>query len=229
MGYDKSTSRHLSRNRIALTNRPLALAAIASVAIIASGIASIVYANEPTAVPPTSAQPGLTHPAVPEARRDAMAAAASLNGQLRSQLQSALKSHGPVGAVAACSTIAPAVAAQVGQPPLTIKRTALRVRNESNAADDFELRILSAFVAQTAAGADPSSLVHEEVVSTAQGPAFRFMKAIPMADQPCSSCHGTSIAPDVAAEVKRLYPRDQAVGFEPGQIRGAVSVTRLLP
>jgi len=213
MGYDKSTSRQVSRTL--LTDRPLGLAAVASVAIIASGFAS--NANEPT------------HPAVPDARRDAIAAASSLNGQLRSQLQAALKSQGQAGAVAACSMIAPAVTAEAGQPPLTIKRTALRVRNESNAADDFERRVLAAFVAQTAAGADPSSLVHEEVVPAAQGKAFRFMKAIPMADQPCSSCHGTSIAPDVAAEVKRLYPRDQAVGFEPGQIRGAISVTRLLP
>ncbi|NJM55393.1 MAG: DUF3365 domain-containing protein [Verrucomicrobiae bacterium] len=182
-------------------------------------VVSVGHANEP----------GVAHPGLADARRDAMAAAAELNTQLRGQLQSTLKSGGAVGAVAACSTIAPAVTAEVTKPTLTVKRTALRVRNENNAADDFELRVLSAFVAKTAAGADPASLVHEEVVATPQGPAFRFMKAIPMADQPCATCHGKSIAPDVAAEVKRLYPRDEAVGFEAGQIRGAISVIRQLP
>jgi hypothetical protein len=40
----------------------------------------------------------------------------------------------------------------------------------------------------------------------------------------CSTCHGTQLAPDIAAAIARDYPADQATGFEPGQLRGAVSV-----
>jgi hypothetical protein len=49
------------------------------------------------------------------------------------------------------------------------------------------------------------------------------MRAIPM-EPLCTTCHGKTLAPDVAAAIAKAYPNDQATGFEPGQLRGAVSV-----
>ena len=43
----------------------------------------------------------------------------------------------------------------------------------------------------------------------------------------CITCHGDSekdIKPDVQAEISRLYPTDEATGFELGQLRGLWSV-----
>jgi hypothetical protein len=40
----------------------------------------------------------------------------------------------------------------------------------------------------------------------------------------CSTYHGMQLAPDLAAAIARDYPADQATGFEPGQLRGAISV-----
>ena len=36
----------------------------------------------------------------------------------------------------------------------------------------------------------------------------------------CLTCHGSSLAPDVAAQISDLYPQDRAVGFEAGDLRG---------
>jgi hypothetical protein len=57
---------------------------------------------------------------------------------------------------------------------------------------------------------------------------FRYMKAIPTAEL-CVACHGAEIPPDVAAKLEELYPQDKARGFQPGDIRGAFTITRALP
>jgi hypothetical protein len=46
----------------------------------------------------------------------------------------------------------------------------------------------------------------------------------------CTACHGTpeQISPEVKAKLDQLYPNDKAVNYKPGELRGAVVVTRLL-
>lgn len=51
------------------------------------------------------------------------------------------------------------------------------------------------------------------------------MRAIPMKEQPCAACHGTSIAPEVKDKLAELYPTDKATGFKPGELRGAILVS----
>jgi hypothetical protein len=36
----------------------------------------------------------------------------------------------------------------------------------------------------------------------------------------CLTCHGESLAADVAEEIKRRYPEDQAIGYKPDELRG---------
>ncbi|MDE0059891.1 MAG: DUF3365 domain-containing protein [Defluviicoccus sp.] len=45
----------------------------------------------------------------------------------------------------------------------------------------------------------------------------------------CTVCHGTNIAPEVAAALDALYPDDLARGFEVGDIRGAFSIVQPAP
>ena len=56
---------------------------------------------------------------------------------------------------------------------------------------------------------------------------FRYMKAIPTAPI-CVTCYGADIDADLAAELDRLYPTDQARGFAVGDIRGAFTVRKAL-
>lgn len=181
---------------------------------------------------------GLTAPAAlaedaaaPDAARLAKArdAVKELAGQLKGHLGAALKEGGPVAALGVCNDKAMPVTKAVGASQgLAIGRTALKVRNPGNAPDAFETRVLEEFAAKMKAGADVAKLDHAEVVEEGGVKTFRYMKAIPMAGEPCALCHGSAVKDDVKAAVAKLYPKDQATGFEPGELRGAFTVTEVV-
>ncbi len=146
---------------------------------------------------------------------------------LKGELQRALKEEGPVGAIAVCNEAAPAVTREVAaKHGWEVGRTALRLRNQDNAPDEWERGVLEDFVAQRAAGADPKTLAVTKVVSRDGEAILRYMKAIPLAEKPCAVCHGTNVDPDLRAEILEFYPDDEAVGFKPGEIRGAFTMSR---
>lgn len=159
----------------------------------------------------------------------ARAAIAGLGDSLKSALMSAMASGGPVAAIEVCQTAAPALSKTAGDAGgVTVRRTALKVRNPGNAPDDFERRVLEDFAVKIMAGTPPGALEHAEVVTKDGVRTLRYMKPIMMADQPCSVCHGGALADDVKAKVSALYPDDQATGFKPGELRGAFSVLQRL-
>jgi hypothetical protein len=99
----------------------------------------------------------------------------------------------------------------------------MRVRNPANAPDDLDRAVMAGFASELAQA--PTSAPPEAVVEirSARGMERRYLRAIPM--QPlCLTCHGAKLAPEVAAAIARDYPQDAATGFEPGQLRGAVTV-----
>jgi hypothetical protein len=53
----------------------------------------------------------------------------------------------------------------------------------------------------------------------------RFLRPIRVA-QPCLACHGTpaTYSPAVRGLLRERYPQDQAVGYQVGDLRGAISV-----
>lgn len=159
----------------------------------------------------------------------ARAAVKNLADGLQAQLGAAIQSGGLVSAVTACHTIAPAVTDEASSTSaLTVRRTALKVRNPANAPDAFERRVLERFQREMRAGSDPASLEHAETVTEGGRAVFRYMKAIPTAATPCLGCHGSNVQPEVKAEILRLYPNDEATGFSAGDLRGAFSVYKPL-
>lgn len=85
--------------------------------------------------------------------------------------------------------------------------------------------MLTEFDRRAAAGVDPATLEKAEIVDG----TYRYMKALPT--QPmCLACHGGAdeIPADVGARLRELYPGDRAVGYEVGQVRGAITVRRAL-
>lgn len=176
-----------------------------------------------------TAQPGIAADDAGEVAQLAKARAAikGLGGNLKKELVGAMEKGGPVSAIDICRTAAPSIAEEQSQQHgVQVARTALKVRNPDNAPDEFERRVLEDFVKKIEAGSDPMKLDHAETVTAADGTkTFRYMKAIPTAEKPCLACHGETIAPDVKAEIDRLYPEDQATGFKAGELRGAFSVT----
>lgn len=154
---------------------------------------------------------------------------AQLGGELKGELTRAIEQGGPVAAIAVCRDRAPAIAARLsGQSGARVSRTALRVRNPANAPDDLQRAVLEQFAEQmaampagAAAAAGPPEAVFE--IKGAQGTERRYMRAIPT-DALCLTCHGATLAPELAAAIERDYPADAATGFALGQLRGAFSV-----
>lgn len=145
--------------------------------------------------------------------------AARLGSGLKTALTSAIADDGPIGAIDVCRTEAPAIAAEVSRPGVVAGRTALRVRNPANAPDADEREVLEEFARRLAAGEKPDDI--EDFRATSRG--SRYMKAI--VTQPmCTTCHGVAVAPELRKTILDRYPEDQAIGFEPGSLRGAFVV-----
>lgn len=129
-------------------------------------------------------------------------------------LQDALRAglaQSPVEAIAACRLRAPEIAKALSRDGVRVGRTSHRLRNPSNAPPDWVSPILDAYVA------DPS----DRTPRTTTLPNGQSGYTEPILTQPlCLACHGQILAPDVAARIKELYPEDEAVGFEVGDLRG---------
>jgi len=148
--------------------------------------------------------------------------------RLQGELQSALRAGGPVAAIEICQNEAPAIAEDLSQgSEWQVARTSLKTRNPNNAPDPWETEILEQFDARQAAGEDVLPMAHAEVVETADGKRFRFMKAIPTQEL-CLTCHGRDIDTQVIEALDEAYPQDQARGFTMGQVRGAFTLSKPL-
>ena len=164
----------------------------------------------------------------PEWVKSARLAAAELGGQLKGELTAAIAESGPSGGVSVCRDRAPAIASSLSTDDFNVGRTALRVRNPKNAPGPWERSILEDFQSGVEQGNDPSKMEHWQVFENSKGKIGRWMKAIPMGPE-CAACHGSRIAEPIAETIERLYPEDQATGFQPGELRGAFTVRIDLP
>ena len=152
-------------------------------------------------------------------------AAKTLGQTLKSKLVKALSEGGPLSAIDVCAIEAPEIAETVSdQFGVAVGRRALKVRNSENAPDAWETEALLQFDQAIAAGDNPTTLETSEIVDGAEGPVFRWAKAIPTGG-PCLTCHGPSVKPEIRAAILERYPSDKAVGFKPGSLRGIFTVS----
>ena len=148
-------------------------------------------------------------------------AARQLGSELKTRLQSAMGTQGPVAAVSVCAEEAPAIAARLSTAiGANVGRTALKYRNPGNAPSEWQADVLRSFAERLADGDDPAELEHS--AATDNG-GFRYMKAIPTAPA-CLACHGDVPAGALADAIAASYPHDQATGFAAGELRGAFVV-----
>ncbi len=138
-----------------------------------------------------------------ESARDALA------GNLQGALRAAMREAGPVAAIEVCKKEAPKIAGEVSdEQGVKIGRTSFRLRNPKNtpppwAADLVERR-----------ESEPAYLA---------GPGGELGAFFPIhVKAPCMMCHGPAekIPSNVKEKLARLYPEDEATGFEPRDLRG---------
>jgi len=164
---------------------------------------------------------------VTERMEAARAAAAEFAASLIGELQKAIAAGGAVNAIGVCNVAAAKIAAdKSAERHMTIGRTSLKLRQPKNVPDDWELAQLKRFEERKAAGEIPASIEVGEYAEKDGKRVFRYMKAIPTGAL-CLNCHGTSLAPEVAAKLHELYPGDAATGFNAGDLRGAFTITEM--
>lgn len=146
------------------------------------------------------------------------------------ELKAAMSSGGPVEAISACKTKAPAIAASVAQKTsMQIKRVSAKNRNPKAVPDDWENAALASLEKRLANGEKPDTLDMSAIVETPNGKVYRYAKAL-VTQAVCLNCHGTSdkLIPDVKAKLAVEYPDDKATGYTPGMIRGVLSIRKAL-
>jgi hypothetical protein len=97
-------------------------------------------------------------------------------------------------------------------------------------ANEWQSQALKQFESRMARGDKPYDIEFVQLTkSGAYDLELRYAKPIVL--QPmCTACHGSpdQISPEVKAKLEQLYPNDKAVNYKPGELRGAVVVTRIL-
>jgi hypothetical protein len=157
----------------------------------------------------------------------------SMLKELGQNLQSAMADGGAVNAIGVCNMQAPEIAGRVSaQNQVKLSRVGTRARNPvMGVPNDWQAKALAQFDAGLARGDKPADMEFSETVVKSDGSKeFHFAKPILM--QPmCVACHGSpeQISPEVKAKLTELYPNDKAVNYQPGQLRGAVVLSRSIP
>lgn len=156
-------------------------------------------------------------------------AATALKTGLLGQLQPAMKSGGPMAALPMCKGAGPALttAASDSMPGISIRRISAKVRNPDNAPDAIDLKVLELF---QKAKDTKSEMPAEHIEwlpdsSDADKPLARYYQ--PLMIQPlCLNCHGSKeeMQPEVVELLQKLYPEDQATGYQAGDFRGLIRV-----
>jgi hypothetical protein len=183
-------------------------------AITFGALAACSAASEP-------ADPALDEAAVIAA---SLPIAQGFQAELQAQLKSAIADGGPKGGVSVCQQAAPAIA--LGQSEASgaaVSRIAAKHRNPAGGVPDGLAQAYAALEAAPLVDGKPN----RQIVQTGSGAGAKVhvLSAIPMQEQPCSVCHGTSIDQGLKAHIDSLYPGDLATGFAPGELRGALLIS----
>jgi len=149
--------------------------------------------------------------------------------KLKSVLVGEIAANGAVKAIEVCSVKAPAMAKAASEKTgWDIKRVSLKNRNPKGSADKWEKRAIKGFEQELAANGD-AVLEKGEIVDINGKHYFRYAKGLKTGKE-CLLCHGKegSIAKEIKEKLKEVYPKDLATGYEINQIRGVISVTRVI-
>ncbi len=159
---------------------------------------------------------GLDEAAEQEALRRAREAVGKLKATLKGRLQAAMKEGGPVAAVQVCASEAQKLTDQVAREAgVKVGRASLRLRNPANAGPPWVRKWLQAQGERSAEGVRGFERIEWGEARVLQ----------PLAVGPlCLNCHGApeQLDPKVREVLAERYPEDRAVGYRPGDLRGAV-------
>lgn len=159
---------------------------------------------------------------------EARKVAGSVPPKLLAVLTEEIGKNGPEGAILVCRDKAPQLAkAASDETGWSIRRVSLRNRNPRAVPDAWERAALEDFDRRAASGESAATLEKAEIVTDGGKQSYRYMRALPT-QALCLNCHGSpeQLSPAVVEKLKALYPDDKAIGYRPGDIRGAMTIRK---
>jgi len=145
----------------------------------------------------------------------------TVGATLKTNLQNAMKTGGPVNAVQFCNMEAmPLTNMYSAKYSTEVKRVSDRNRNPNNAASEKELAVLDDFKRMLEAGEtlSPKVAIDAEGKKNFYAPIFT--------GGVCLTCHGNpaNMQPELVSAIDSLYPNDKAKGYAVDELRGIWSI-----
>ena len=145
-----------------------------------------------------------------------------LGHALKSELKTHLKKD-PSGleALAFCAGSAQRITQEVNSKLpkyASVRRTALKVRNDSkNAPDTIDVKVMKEYQASIA----QKTFNPQDIIVVQENNITRIYKPLTI-QKVCLKCHGSTLSPQIADALKSAYSHDQAVGYKEGDFRGVI-------
>lgn len=149
---------------------------------------------------------------------------------LKAVLQKKLKEGGPLKGVKVCSDTAMALTNLFSESmEIEMRRVSFNYRNPLNEPDEFEKKVLADFFAKNESKALNNDSEYLEISAYKGERVLRYMKPI-FVEAVCLNCHGSQneISAEVNEVLNEKYPQDKAVGYQIGDLRGAISIIKSL-
>ena len=144
-----------------------------------------------------------------------------LGGALKGELQTQVKADkSGLSAMGFCTAKADDITKEVNSKLpkyASVRRTALKTRNEKNIADAIDLKVMQAYEASIEA----KTFLPADIKVVEEGDTIRVYKPL-LTKGVCLKCHGTGISNEIQEMIQTHYPKDQAHGFELGSLRGMI-------
>ena len=155
-------------------------------------------------------------------------AAKTLKIALKKNLKEKMEKEGPLGALSFCANSAQSITDMVNRDAkkgVRVKRVSEKYRNPLNKPDNLDNLAFQFFQKmKDRDGVYPDDFItrlrHKEDKNIE---IFRYYEPL-FIEKPCLACHGEKLKPEVAAQLKELYPNDMATGYKLGDLRGLIAV-----
>jgi len=150
--------------------------------------------------------------------------------ELKGILIGQIQSGSIVQAASVCSDTAQVLTNNYGiEKGVFIRRVSFKNRNKNNFPDGFEKKTLNKFELLKQNKELTDLTEHSEIVKEGEFNYLRYLKPI-LVQAECLNCHGSEneITDEVKNLITRKYPDDKATGYKIGDLRGAVSVKKIL-
>lgn len=143
---------------------------------------------------------------------------------LGKSMQKRLKKGGAMKALNFCSNEAYNLTQKVNKSlpnGVRVKRISSKFRSPANAPTQKELSILKSFQSLK----DLDVVLPEYLLEKVSEHSYKYYKPLTINKKACLKCHGKVKDIELKREIARNYPIDNAMGYEMGDLRGAIVVT----